>query len=210
MEVTEPRSNAIWGCGLPAPEDWQAAHARELLRRPSPTSMAAGGNAWCEANYGPHCEQEMVVVNLFGHQRSVNKEAHRHFLRLDHIFHEHDPKYYKLMASTEDTGCFACRNVGGADVWSMHAWALAGDTRWGQMPRGSDPFRSEIWLHAKDSVRQAEEEGFRWGGRWTLPGQIPDPMHLESRLTPVQIRERYDREGLKKDGFASLPNVATF
>lgn len=205
--MTEPSPGSLFGCGVIAPQDLVAAGAP--LRKPSPTSLAAGSNLWCQAHYGPHCEQEMVVVTLFGHQRSVNKRAHRHFLRLDHIFKEHAPKYYKKMASTEDTGCFACRSIGGVSTWSMHAWALAVDTRWSQMPRGTSPMSSEIWREAKEAIQKAEHEGFRWGGRWTASGQIPDPMHFETRLIPDQIRQRYDIDGHKKDGFDKLPSVST-
>ena len=188
------------GCAVVEPEEIRLLAPRV----PAPSSMNAGGNAWCEANYGPHCKQKMVTITLFGHSIAVNAQAVRAFRRLDHVFREHDPKFYAKVKAGQ-CGCYSCRPVAGTSTWSMHAWCLAVDDLWSEMPRGTDPRDSIIYREASDSLAVVQHEGWRWGGWWPSP----DPMHLELRLTPEQQKVRYHLDGTKKDGFKNLPNVST-
>lgn len=159
--------------------------------------MSTPGTAqWALEKFGIPCNvNDMRNVFIFGHDLRIHKGAVRHFKRLDRIFANHSPRYYKLLCKSPDVFTYSCRDIAGTNTKSNHSWPIAIDLRSAANARnGQSATQSEMWKEARDSVLQAEKEGFRWGGRYTSP----DPMHFETLLTPKQIRQRYFLDGTKK------------
>lgn len=151
-----------------------------------------GSQEWAIATYGLPCKVELVDINFCGKRNvRINKKCARHFKRLGDIFMEKAPAYAKQIDDFLDDWTYSCRKIAGTDVWSNHSWAIAIDVDATKNPRGGTIRLGKVWDEARRAVWQAEQEGFRWGGRYSSP----DPMHFETLLTPKQIRARYNRNG---------------
>lgn len=154
-----------------------------------------GTEAWARAVYGPPCDTaQMVQVFIFGRNMTVHKKAKRAFLRLDHIFKEKAPKYYRDICRESDSGTYNCRKIAGTDTYSNHAFGLAIDLDWQENARDGD-FKSEMRTRGADVIVQVEKEGFmRWGGRYSSP----DDMHFEVVMTLAQLLLRYNLKGERR------------
>lgn len=151
-----------------------------------------GTQEWAYEVFGAPCKQPIVSMDFCGRSVTVNKKVRRHFKRLARIFQEKAPNYARHIDDFLDDWGYACRQIAGTSVWSNHSWGIAIDIDATRNARNGGPYTdSAIWQGARNAVLQAEEEGFRWGGRYSNP----DEMHFESLLRPAQIRARYDRHG---------------
>lgn len=164
-------------------------------------SLIRGSEAWMHQHYGPgwpKCDlatANLKSIRIFGRDVSVHEDAVRAFMRLDHIFRENAPKYYKKLCTQPDIGTYNCRAIAGTDTASNHSFGTAIDIDWQENHRDSDPFDQPIWTEAKAAVQKVEAEGFmRWGGRY----RSPDPMHFEVMWTHEELKARITKEGLKK------------
>lgn len=158
--------------------------------------MAAtpGSEQWMKQVYGSPCPTaDIISINLAGDRRiTVNKKCARHFKRLGDIFHEYAPAYWKQIDDFLDDWGYNCRKIAGTSVYSNHSFGTAIDIDATRNSRNGGSYTdSAIWQGASRAVRQAEREGFRWGGRYSSP----DEMHFETLLTPRQIRARYTKQG---------------
>ena len=154
----------------------------------------AGTEAWARATYGPPCEGPFVQTFIFGRNLTVHKKAVRAFKRLDRIFKEKCPAYYKAICAESDTGTYNCRKIAGTNTYSNHAFGLAIDLDWQENARDGD-WKSEMRDRGMAAVKQVEKEGFmRWGGRYSSP----DDMHFEVVMTPLLLRTHYTLEGKRR------------
>ena len=69
-------------------------------------------------------------------------------------------------------GCFNIRQAKGANIPSMHSWALPLDLNAAENPFGGDPSFSP------EFVRCFADVGWEWGGLW-LPASVRDGMHFQ-------------------------------
>lgn len=153
-----------------------------------------GTEAWARAVYGPPCKGPFVQTFIFGRNLTVHKKAVRAFKRLDHIFREKAPKYYRDICRDSDTGTYNCRVIAGTNTYSNHAFGLAIDLDWQENARDGN-WESEMRNRGMEVIKQVEKEGFmRWGGRYSSP----DDMHFEVVWTPAQLFARYTLKGTKR------------
>src|SRR5687767_10719615 len=77
--------------------------------------------------YGPSCNVPIETVRVFGHDVPLHKDTHRVWLRLDKLFREFAPKYYKndICNDPIDTWGYACRPVRGGSSPSIHSYGCA-------------------------------------------------------------------------------------
>jgi hypothetical protein len=128
-----------------------------------------------------------------------NKKAKRALRRLDRIFRETVPKYYRDICNdpARDTGSYNCRQIAGTNVPSNHSFGTAADIDWQENARDGD-YESEMRDRGMPAIHKVEREGFmRWGGRYSSP----DDMHFECLLTPAELKERYTWRGTKKRSY---------
>jgi len=166
-------------------------------------SHVRGSAEWMTAHFGrgwPDCQAPLKSVEIFGRNLTVHKDAVRAFRRLDRIFKENAPAYYKKLCEQFDVGTFNCRPIGGTQTASNHSFGTAIDLDTQENAFGKDPFACPIWTQAKKAVLKVENEGpegmplFRWGGRY----RTPDAMHFEVMLTPSELSRRLFIDGRKK------------
>lgn len=165
------------------------------------SSNIRGSAEWARKHYGPgwpNCNgasSHLKAVEIFGRELLVHEDAVRAFMRLDRIFRNTTPEYYKHLCKQVDNGTYNCRPIGNTLTPSNHSFGIAIDLDWQQNYQDTDPFDQPMWLRGKESVLKIEREGFmRWGGRY----RSPDPMHFETMWTPAEIRARINKEGAKK------------
>lgn len=163
-----------------------------------PNSKIAG---W----WGPPCKQPTISIKIAGSKVSVNRGARRLFKWQNRVF-KMFPKLWKDLTERQlDDWGGLCRNVTGisgpvtTDKASKHAWWLADDIDADENVRGTDPFKSEIWLKGGDGrcVRLLEASGFTWGGRFSTP----DPHHFEVAVPQAWINARFNVLGFPKRWF---------
>lgn len=154
-----------------------------------------GTEAWAREVYGPPCSSaNLTTLSIFGRNLTVHRKAIRGFKRLDHIFQEKAPKYYRDICRDLDTGTYNCRKIAGTDIYSNHAFGLAIDIDWQENARDGN-WESEMRNRGMAVIKQVEEEGFmRWGGRYSSP----DDMHFEIVVPPALLFARYKLSGTKR------------
>lgn len=154
--------------------------------------VTPGTEAWARKFYGDPCSQEIVKVYFGDRYVTVGKQCARHFRRLAIIFEWKAPRYFKEIDDFLDDWGYNCRTIAGTSVYSNHAFGTAIDIDATRNARNGGSYTdSAIWQGARPAILQAEEEGFRWGGRFSNP----DEMHFETLLTPTQIKARYKKDG---------------
>ncbi len=123
-----------------------------------------------------------------------NRRATRALRRIDRVFKETVPAYYKKLCTQPDNGTYNCRPIAGTSVPSNHSFGTAIDLDWQENARDGD-YRSEMRDRGMPAIRKLEREGFvRWGGRYSSP----DDMHLEVVWTPEKLKAAYTWRGTKK------------
>ncbi len=166
-----------------------------LLRDDAPLrpSEIVGSPQWARKHYGKASapnfrERNVVEMDFLGEPMYVHEGAERHFLRLANIFEELAPEYAAQIAVSPDDWSYSNRDIRGGDDKSSHAFGIALDINALTNVLGTSGDMPEA------VVRQWENEGGEWGGDWSRP----DPMHFETRLTPEEIRTRYNPDGSPK------------
>ncbi|HET7481441.1 MAG TPA: M15 family metallopeptidase [Actinomycetota bacterium] len=154
----------------------------------------AGSVPWATHYYGnpdapKYRDRHIVEIDFDGEPMYVNKAVAPHFLRLAQIFEQEAPEYAAAITSVHDDWSYNNRDVRGADSKSMHAWGLALDINALSNVLGTEGDMPQA------VVDKWVEEGGAWGGDFSRP----DPMHFESRLTPSEIKERYEPDGTPRD-----------
>ena len=161
-----------------------------------------GSSEWARLHYGPgwpRCSEQgsrLVSVKAFGRTMAWNKGAKRALVRLDRLFKENTPKYYRDICNdpARDTGAYNCRPIAGTSSPSNHSFGTAVDIDWQENARDGD-YKSEMRSRGMSVIQKVEAEGFmRWGGRYSSP----DDMHFEVMWTPDKLRAAYTWRGTKK------------
>ena len=105
------------------------------------------------------------------------------------VFRRYD---YRLDGA--DTGSYSCRFIGGTQIWSRHAWAIAIDVNWLENPDGKvlvvDPLmHPNIPLEVVELVTGCGAQLARWGGDWDSNPDTEhsywDAMHWEVIAHPL-------------------------
>lgn len=161
---------------------------------PAPLEITAdaGSPEWGEKYWGPGWPTQsphQVTMEFCGRAITVHKDAAKMFAWLSNEFETKAPAYAKKIKNSADTGAFVNRAIGGTNVASNHSFGTALDILWNE--NGMDDSSNEdssIWQdeNARRVILLAEENGFRWGGRYS---GTTDPMHFEVMLTPAQVKD---------------------
>lgn len=162
-------------------------------------------NAKIAGWWGPPCKQPVISLKIAGSSVPVNRGARRIFRWQERCFKKFERLYKDLTERHLDDWGGLCRNVTGipgpvtTEKASKHAWWLADDIDADENVRGTDPFKSEIWVKGGngDCVRLLEATGFTWGGRFSTP----DPHHFEVAVSPEWIRKHFTVRGTPKRFF---------
>lgn len=160
-------------------------------------SNVRGSSAWRREHWGPGCVTTVLTIApwIIG---AGKIQCHRNVLRVfravGRIMRAH-----RYAVRTEDTGSYNCRAITGGTAPSAHAQGVAIDVNWHTNPYRLDKLVTDMPSAMVEEIEalttDAGIKAVRWGGDWDGRPETPhsnyDAMHIETLLTPAEVRSGF-------------------
>jgi hypothetical protein len=200
-EEWKPHSFSVYPAAALSPDTFSPEEVLEIRHQGSDEARSQIDeryNGFLAALYGGETrvelERQLVQTLFLGYQVVVHQEIAEALGRIDANINkaaETDSETAQFIASIASVGGYNWREIRGARSMSYHSWGLAVDIQPRELKNKviywlwEEPFNNDWmlvplnrrWHPPETVIRAFENEGFIWGGKWTLY----DNMHFEYR-----------------------------